>query len=297
MMKGIGGILVVSTAALFLLACEEELPLGNFDNAVRLSNNVNSIASDAGADTSSDHKELYFHSDRTGGNGGFDIHVSVRASSADAWGVATNLGTAINSASDDRGATISGDGLTLIFGSDRAGSMGLNDLYISSRASVLDPWGSATNMGATLNTTGDESGPSISDDGLTLFFHSDRPGGQGSTDIYSSTRASTSDPWGAPSNLGSTVNSADFDNAPSISADGLTLYFHSTRAGGQGQHDTWKSERLSSSDPWGAPEAMPTPVNSSSIETGPSITSDDLTLYFASDRPGGDARDIWQVTR
>lgn len=293
-MKGIGKIIVISITALVLLACELDLP---FENPIRLSDNVNSTASDAGADTSSDHKELYFHSNRAGGNGGFDIHVSARPASTDPWGVAANLGTAINSSSNDRGATISGDGLTLIFGSDRPGGLGLNDLYVSTRASTLDPWGLATNMGATLNTIGDESGPSISDDGLTLFFHSERAGGLGLSDLYVATRALMSDPWGAPVNLGATVNSADFDHAPSISADGLTLYFHSTRAGGQGLHDIWKTTRLSSSDPWEAPEAMPTPVNSPSIETGPSISTDDSTLYFASDRPGGDARDIWQVTR
>jgi hypothetical protein len=73
-----------------------------------------------------------------------------------------------------------------------------------------------------------------------LFFGSSRPGGSGGHDLWVTTRASVSDPWGEPANLGPTVNSSTFDDSPSISADGSTLSFMSTRPGGVGSYDLWQ---------------------------------------------------------
>jgi len=82
---------------------------------------------------------------------------------------------------------------------------------------------------------------SISHDGLLLFLGSDRPGGSGGHDLWVTTRATTNDPWGEPVNLGPTVNSsAPYDQTPSISADGSTLYFSSNRPGGIGDSDIYQ---------------------------------------------------------
>lgn len=290
--------LAIGCLALFLSACGSNNGPATFSNATKLSNSVNSAESvtDAGAEVSDDHLTLYFQSNRSSSSGGFDIYASTRASTADAWGTATNV-SALNSTSNERGPTISADGLTMIFGSDRAGGQGGMDLWASTRASTADAWGAPANIGATVNTSANESGPSLSSDALTLYFHSDRAGGSGNDDIYVATRAFTTDPWGAPTNLGATVNSADFDTAPEISSDGLTLYFQSTRAGGVGSHDIWVATRATTASAWMAPTAMTSPVNSTVSDVGASISSDGNTLYFSTDRTGSDIREIWQVTR
>jgi Tol biopolymer transport system component len=96
------------------------------------------------------------------------------------------------------------------------------------------------NLGPTVNSASTEHDPSISSDGLTLFFYSDRPGGYGKGDLYVTMRATTSDPWSMPMNLGPTINSSSNEGAPSISGDGSTLFFTSKRPGGLGNWDLWQ---------------------------------------------------------
>jgi Tol biopolymer transport system component len=80
----------------------------------------------------------------------------------------------------------------------------------------------------------------ISSDGLYFFFYSNRPGGAGESDIWLSTRATKEDDWSTAVNLGSAINSKEFDGYPSISPDGSTLYFSSNRPGVVGDFDLWK---------------------------------------------------------
>ena len=96
------------------------------------------------------------------------------------------------------------------------------------------------NLGPTVNSSSKDTGSSISTDGLLLYFVSDRPGGYGEYDIWVTRRASLSDSWGPPVNLGPTVNSSSSDGGPSISADGSTLFFHSKRPGGFGEAGLWQ---------------------------------------------------------
>jgi hypothetical protein len=103
-----------------------------------------------------------------------------------------------------------------------------------------DDWGPPVNLGPTVNSASAEHSPSISANGLTLFFDSNRPGGYGDDDLYVTMRATTSDPWSTPVNLGSTVNSPSRDDAPSISDDGSTLFFASRRPSGSGEEDIWQ---------------------------------------------------------
>jgi hypothetical protein len=84
----------------------------------------------------------------------------------------------------------------------------------------------------------------IRKDGLEAFITSNRAGGQGSIDIWTSTRATLSDPWPLePTNLGFPVNSTADDGSPWLSKDGTMLYLFSTRAGGLGGRDIWYTTR------------------------------------------------------
>ena len=88
---------------------------------------------------------------------------------------------------------------------------------------------------STLNTAAEEQTPAVSKDGLALYFSSDRSGGQGGTDIWISSRASSADPWGAPVNLGSAVNTAGAEGGPALSRDQHWLFLGSNRPDGTKQ--------------------------------------------------------------
>jgi Tol biopolymer transport system component len=254
---------------------------------------VNSADNDFGPEVTNGQLSLYLTSDRGGGYGSYDIYVSERASLTEDWGTPVNLGTDINTDADEREATVSSDGLTLIFASNRDGEF---DLFMSTRNSVSDAWGPATNMGSTINSAGTtDAGPSLSEDGLTLVFVSNRPGSLSSAvDLYVTTRASTTDAWSTPINLGATVNSDAPDSAPDISCDGLRVYFHSIRSGNL---DLWMTERSSLDSPWSMPSIIPTPVSTDASELSPSISADESTLYFANNWLDSNTTDIWRVTR
>ncbi len=97
-----------------------------------------------------------------------------------------------------------------------------------------------TNLGSTVNSSANDSFQSISADGLSLYFASNRLGGSGRLDLYVTTRETKTDLWGPPVNLGPTINSWAEELLPDISSDGSTLYFCSSRPGGFGNADLWQ---------------------------------------------------------
>jgi OmpA-OmpF porin, OOP family len=214
------------------------------------------------------------------------------------FGVPKNLGPVINTSSFDGGPSLSADGLTLYLASARPGGVGGDDLWVSVRRTQSDPWQPPVNLGSTVNSTAGDASPSISSNGLELYFDSGRPGGQGSGDIWVTTRASTTDAWGTPRNLGPIVNSGSADSVPKLSADGLSLFFASNRPGGLGMRDVWISTRPSRPEPWHAPVNLGPAVNTPENEWCPGISPDGLTLIVNSTRPGGlGGEDLWMTTR
>ena len=258
---------------------------------------VNSSSGDGSPSVSADGLELYFGSLRGGGS---DLWVTKRESADDDWGEPIDLGSKVNSAAWDSESSISADGLELYFASDRAGGTGGYDLWVTKRVTTSDPWGTPVNLGSNINTSADDTDACISADGLSLFIESYRNGGYGRNDLWVTNRATTSDQWGELVNLGPTVNSAASDGAPSISTEGLVLFFSdhpNPRPGGNGSTDIWMMRRPTTSDPWGEPINLGPTVNSSSNDQGPNISSDGSTLYFFSRRSGGYGDfDLWQVS-
>ena len=171
----------------------------------------------------------------------------------------------------------------------------------------------AVNVGEPVCSSYDDSSPFISADGLSLYFASNRPGGTGDFDLWVSKRESTDDDWGTPVNLGQTLNSSSLEWHPSLTADGLELYFDSDRPGGQGSWDLWVSKRESTDDDWGTPVNLGPQINTPLFEESSSIVArascpcthgleahatDGLTLLWNSKRPGGFGdSDIWMTTR
>ena len=159
---------------------------------------------------------------------------------------------------------------------------------MSSRPSRSAPWGAPVNLGAPINSSTLDMSPTISGDGRTLVFTSNnRPGGMGSWDLWTSTRAGLQDPWGPPVNPGPTVNSGNWDGECGLSSDGRTVFFDSGRAGLAGAIDLWMSTRKALADPWDVTVNLGRVVNSSGNDGTARVSPDMRTLYFCSDRPGG----------
>jgi hypothetical protein len=94
----------------------------------------------------------------------------------------------LSSPQADQRPSVRFDRLELFLGSDRTGSLGLNDLWMSTRETPLHPWATPANLGKNINSTAGDAQPYIAADRLTLFFMSNRPGGCGGFDLYMTTR-------------------------------------------------------------------------------------------------------------
>lgn len=221
---------------------------------------------------------IFFTSTREG-----DQNLYSSASTPDGWGTPTNVGNIINTGGEDGGCSITPDGHWMIFTAcDREDGHGDCDLYIAEYAGGL--WRNARNLGPSINAMEWDSQPSISVDGLTLYFVSERPGGYGGTDIWMTTRSYGGE-WGPPMNLGPTVNTAGDDMSPFIAADNSTLYFASNGHPGMGGYDIYKTTRSQNS--WSAPDNLGTPINSAYDDYFYSLQLGTDNVFFASDRPGG----------
>ncbi len=272
-----------------------------FAEPANLGSTINTWDSEYDPDISTDGLELYFQSPRSGGYGDYDIYVATRATTDDPWSEPVNLGPIINSSGTEFGPNISADGLSLYFNSSRPSGSGQNDLYVTTRKTVLDPWGEPLNLGPIVNSSFHDVNPNISADGLSLFFSDwdghgqpPRPGGCGECDIWMTQRASLSEPWSSPFNLGPQLNSPLVQGAPDIANNGTVLFFSGYFSGAD--WDLWFA-RQNIDATWGIPINLGPLVNSDSdADLCPCISADGRMLYFSSFRPGGKGNsDIWQV--
>ena len=270
-----------------------------FGEPANLGSTINTWDSELDPDISTDGLELYFQSTRTGGSGDSDIYVATRATTDDPWSEPVNLGPIVNSSGTEFGPNISADCLSLYFNSTRPGGSGQNDLYVTTRKTVLDSWGEPLNLGPIVNTSFHDVNPNITADGLSLFFSDwdgapPRPGGYGQCDIWMTQRASLSEPWSSPVNLGPELNGPLVEGAPEISNDGAVLFFSGYLSGAD--WDLWFAKQNIDAT-WGAPVNLGPLVNSDSdADICPCISADGRMLYFSSFRSGGKGNsDIWQV--
>ena len=162
---------------------------------------------------------------------------SPRATPTGAFSAPTPL-TSVNSSAPDQLPRLSADGLLLMLGSTRAGSLGGSDLWLSTRSDVRSAFPTPVNW-TELNTASQEDAASLSRDGLVVYFVSDRAGGLGGRDIWTATRASPQARFGAAQNL-SVVNSASSDAECVLTVDGRELFFSSAR---DGARKIWRSIR------------------------------------------------------
>jgi outer membrane protein OmpA-like peptidoglycan-associated protein len=224
----------------------------------------------------------------TARDGGQRIYMSVRGTSG--WSAPMPAGAALERAEEVGTTALTPDGNYMIFAAfewepanDQENGFGRTDLYSAEK--VGGEWTNIRNLGGVINSSAWDSQPTLSSDGRTLFFASDRPGGMGGTDIYVCLR--TASGWGAPTSLGQPVNTIGDDMAPTIAPDGKRLFFSSNGHGGAGGFDLFV---VSNGDArgrgWSSLENLGTPINSASDEFFFVSIPNSKNAYFSSSRAG-----------
>ena len=242
---------------------------------LRLSEAINSPTDEYWATVSTDGSELIF-TRRV--NNQEDFFTSKKIDNV--WQAAQPI-TELNTPLNEGIHCLSGDGRTLIFTAcDRPGGLGGCDLYTSSWSN--GHWSEPLNLKAPINTPSWEAQPSLSANGQMLFFISDRKGGMGRLDIWSSYRQPDGT-WSAPSNLGKNINTPEDEQAPFIHPDGRTLYFMSKGHPGMGGFDLYLS-RLNEKGEWGTPQNLGYPINTSANEGAIHLDLNGKLAYFDSDQ-------------
>jgi peptidoglycan-associated lipoprotein len=192
----------------------------------------------------------------------------------------------INTPNDEGAATLSSDGSSILYTRcrfDKRKAMGA-EIYESQKSK--DTWSEAT----VIELLGDSlvaAHPSLSKDGMTLYFVSDQPGGFGGNDIWKVEKMS--DSWGTPVNLGAEINTPGNEVFPFIRDNG-ELYFSSDYHPGMGGYDIFKAY-------WGAlglvVENMQAPVNSAGDDFSITFLPGKDQGMFASNRKGSLGDDLY----
>jgi len=182
-------------------------------------------------DLSDDSDHLLTYKSKKGG----DIYIGTFDNGN--WAGDEPLRGDVNSSQAEPSACLSADGRELYFTSTRHGGFGGRDIYVS-YADSNGVWGEPRNLGNSINTSADEDGVFVSNDGAMLYFSSNRHGGIGGYDLFVSQK--TDSGWSAPKNLGLPINSAYDDIYYTQSSDGKFRYFASDRHGGFGKMDIYE---------------------------------------------------------
>ncbi len=198
---------------------------------------------------------------------------------------------AINTPGNEGAQCLSADGSQLFFtacGRQEDG-LGSCDLYFSQLKN--GQWGKPGNLGAPVNTRSWDSQPSLSADGRTLYFASDRTDGWGAKDIWLAER-NPDGSWDAPRNIDSPINTPGNEQAPFIHPDGQTLYFMSDAHPGMGTGDRPTFDlflsRKQADGKWGTPQNLGIPINTVGNEGAFYVSLDGRTAYFsAQNNPNG----------
>ena len=212
-----------------------------------------------------------------------DFYISLYDTMELNWGPAERMPEPLNSNANEGAQTLSHDGRVVIFTAcGRNNEPTGCDLYMCVRQGKR--WGKPRNLGAPVNSTYWESFPSLSIDGYTLYFASNRRGGYGGTDIWCSTLEEGR--WSEPRNLGPAINTPGNETSPYIHFDDRTLYFSSDGHLGMGGADLYVAKRIDDTT-WGEVKNLGYPINTAGDEASLIVAPDGRTALFASDRPDG----------
>ena len=213
-----------------------------------------------------------------------DLVYSTRENKNGPWGKPFSLSENINTNDNEGTCSISADGRTIVYTACNApGGLGRCDLYISFK--IGDDWSAPLNMGPQINSPAWESQPSLSADGRTIYFVSDRTDGYGGRDIWYSTRDNMGN-WMPAENMGQHVNTKRDELSPFIDYSSTVLYFSSNGHPGYGGYDLFKTNFLSEN----SPRNLGMPVNTRQDQLSFFITQDRTYAYYSIEPPGGRGR-------
>jgi len=251
---------------------------------------INSEASEYVPVISSDEQTMLFTYVGKKSKGGFeDIFISEKSANGQ-WKNPEPLGNNINGYNHDACIALSPDGQTLFIYKDSKEKKG--EIYYSKLSG--NSWSDPKPLLGEVNTNHWEGSASLSADGKTLYFTSDKPAGFGGRDIYKATLINDSI-WGNIENLGPTINTPYNDDAPFIHPDGRTLVFSSEGHNSMGGYDIFHTQ-LQLNGTWLPPTNIGFPINSPDRDTYYVLSADGKTGYFSSGRPGGyGLQDIYSV--
>lgn len=192
---------------------------------------------------------------------------------------------------------VTADGRALVY-TARRGAADTDDenLYIARRKGAGD-FEEPQSISPFINSAYNEGAAAISGDGKTLVFTScNRPDSRGDCDLYYSRRENGA--WSKPVNMGPNVNSSWWDSQPTLSADGRTLYFASSRkAGSLGQEDIYITT-FNEENVWTPAKNVGAPINTPGRDMAPFLHASGSTLYYVSDGPiGMGGLDVFRIAR
>lgn len=278
-----------------------------------LSLNINSAFDDYAPVLSPDGKAFYFVSRRADNLGGGisggdkryfeDIYISFWDETAQAWGESSNSDEVVkrlNSYGFDAINYISSDGKTLYL---TINTMSLDspkpktkhsDIFVS-RINNKGSWNTPKPLDKPIRTAFFEAAATFTEDGKTIYFVSERIGGEGGADIWTATKVSQE--WGKPTNMGKTINTVGQETTVFITPDGKYLFFSSTGHKGMGGYDVYVSTNTSGS--WSEPMNLGYPLNTVSDETHfvyyPKLNKAFYSTFSSTTNKGIGARDLFEV--
>jgi hypothetical protein len=248
---------------------------------------------------SADGKLLVFASRRKGNMGGFiedmgmyssDVYYSTLKDTG--WSKAKSVGATINTEWDEECVGLSADGNFMLIFLDNLDAA--SDIASSSLKGKS--WQKSMLVEPPISGKSIETGASISLDGSTIYFASERKGTLGGNDIFMSKKKDDGS-WDEPVNLGAVINTRYDEDAPFISMDGKTLYFSSKGHNSMGGYDIFRSVYDESANVWSKPVNIGYPINTADDNVFFSMTGDQKRAYISGLREGGlGDKDIYQIT-
>ncbi len=233
-------------------------------------------------------RDLYGHEDPKG-QYMEDVYIAERDENE--WDAPKSIGDNINS--DLHDACVGEDMYRKTLYLFKNDVKGAGDIWESQFAE--GEWQKPTLLPAPITSQYWEGSATITPDGTTLYFSSDRPGGKGGKDLYVTKKLATG-AWGTPKNLGPSINTPYDEDAPFIYAGTNTLYFSSTGHNSMGGYDIFKSTLNGSS--WQKAENLGFPINTTDDDSYFILTEDGEKGYFSSERVRNcfGQQDIYYVT-
>jgi hypothetical protein len=252
---------------------------------VNLGNIINNANANQKAVTNADGKVLVYLSSLK-----FYDAIMLSRKTDTGWIEPDNISPQIGSDGDCEPTWMSADGKTLLLVKKAKGN---NDIYIT-HLDEKNNWSLMEPLNKNINSKWNESSACISSDGQTIYFSSDRKGGEGKLDIYKSVLDAQGG-WGEAVNLGKTINTEYNETNPFICQDGKTLYFSSEGHLNMGGYDIFLSI-LKANGKWETTINVGFPLNSTSNDMFYQPLGNGETAFVTLTRPGGYGKeDIYQV--